>query len=568
MTLNSSYRKIINIIGIICAIALIAYIYFIIKDYHIQQLERSTKERIKIYHNEVSDRLARFDFLPLIISRDKELISLASTQPNKANQILTSIKEIADIDEVYILDNTGTAIASSNWQDALSFVGKNYSFRSYFQKALLGQTARFYGIGATTKKPGFFIAHGIKKDNEVIAVLVVKVAFNDLEQKWRTLNENIFITNEDDVTILSNHSEWKYRILTPLTQKQLDLIQEQKQFDNEPLSLLIENLTQSSLTIDNVKYLYYTMPFSEHNWHMYYLVPESVLNTTITNTWLAIALIILMISLVFLLIKIIKARTALNVSKAESKQLKHLNTLLRDEVAHRKKIEKKLEYTNKIAAMGELSTAIVHELSQPLSAAKNYIATALNSTNQEIHNRSLSKIEILINKATTITKQLKFFSMSNKKKIEVFDIYAAINSALIVVSPAIEEHNINLVIRKPGKPYMINASQICIEQVFTNIIHNACYAMSHSTIRNLVIEFEENYPYICTTITDTGVGLSSEDISQIFEPFYTNLNNGVGLGLAISKNIIVDFNGTLTAHNNTDMGAHFIIKLPIHNESK
>ncbi len=298
-----------------------------------------------------------------------------------------------------------------------------------------------------------------------------------------------------------------------------------------------------------------------------------------------------------LLLRLMQSRWRLKISRQESEDLRKLNEQLTIEIAQRHETEKKLlvaqkdiKRTSKLAAMGQLSASIVHELGQPLSAMKNYIASAQlppkeDETSAGNEKSILPKLDALVIRMSQISKQLKFFVRSNEKELQVFDIRESLDRALELLSSDLKIDGIRLIIDCEEKPLFIRAGKVRMEQVFINLINNARFALQESKNKQINISIDtsdNNSPefnlltnnleleepikqVLIAKIEDTGKGMSEDTLEALFDPFYTTKPSGVslGLGLTISSNIIHEFNGALTAKNNTDQGACFAITLPL-----
>ena len=300
---------------------------------------------------------------------------------------------------------------------------------------------------------------------------------------------------------------------------------------------------------------------------------------------------------VLLLLRLTQSRWRLKISQQESLDLRKLNDQLTIEIAQRHETEKELliaqqdiKRTSRLAAMGQLSASIIHELGQPLSAMKNYIASAQlppkkGETSANNEKSILPKLDALVVRMTKISKQLKFFVRSNERELQIFDIKDSLHNALELLSSDLKKDGIKLTTNYEDKSFMVRAGKLRMEQVFINLINNARFALQESKNKQLSISIDtsdNNSPelnlltnnleleepikqVLIVKIEDTGKGMSEDTLEALFDPFYTTKPSGVslGLGLAISSNIIHEFNGTLKAKNNTDQGACFVITLPL-----
>ena len=547
---------------------------------HTKDLQAKASERVGLYQGSLNNELKRFGFLPHIVARNLELIDSAFSNPDQANISLEGIKNASGADVIYVMSKFGETLASSNWRSPTSFVGNNFAFRPYFKEAVSAGKGHFFGIGTTSKKPGYYISSGVSEGDEITAVTVAKVDLSIIENTWVEAGENIFVTNRDGVIILSSKEEWKYSALFPLNTKQLLSISEQRQFADEQLNLLTDayQANDSEIMIDGIPYLENVTDVGEQ-WKMHFLTPESSVAQLAVVTWAKIGSIILGAVAVFLLIWLSQFHDKLQVSRKESFDLKKLNSLLKKEIENRQKIEgelivaqKDIKRTSKLAAMGQLSASIIHELGQPLSAMKTYIASSQlpNKQNQiDIdHVQSiLPKLEGLVDRMAEISQQLKFFTRSGENELSLIDIRHALNQALTITQFDLEEENVEIEVLCEDVTYLVMAGQIRMEQVFINLINNARVAMTHCKTKKITfrIDTKEEEGQIIIKVKDAGEGMSKDTLHALFDPFYTTKPTGVslGLGLTISTNIIHEFHGSLTAMNNTGKGACFIITLPM-----
>ena len=261
----------------------------------------------------------------------------------------------------------------------------------------------------------------------------------------------------------------------------------------------------------------------------------------------------------------------------ESVDLRQLNIRLQREISERKKVEKNLEVaeqtlaqSSKLAALGEMSAAVSHELNQPLAAMKTYLAGAkllLQRKRLEEALSSFQRIDDLIGRMSAITRQLKSYARKGGEELVPVDVRMAVNGALEIMEPQLKSRQISLSKTMPSAPVMILGDQLRLEQVVVNLLRNALDAISAvptPEIELLLLGGET----ASLTVRDNGEGIS--DLDDLFEPFFTTKKpgDGVGLGLAISSGIITDLGGRLVARNSETTGAVFEVTLPILNTDK
>ena len=262
----------------------------------------------------------------------------------------------------------------------------------------------------------------------------------------------------------------------------------------------------------------------------------------------------------------------LALSTRESAELRHLNIQLQREVAERKRVqedlavaEQTLEQSSKLAALGEMSAAVSHELNQPLAAMKTYLAGArllLRRNRPDEAVVSFGRIDDLIERMGAITRQLKSYARKGQDALSPVNMGDALASSLSMMEPQLRQRRVQINRVLPSGPVEVMGDRLRIEQVMVNLLRNAIDATK--TVRAPQIDIMLSAGETATlTVRDNGPGI--EDLDALFEPFYTTKQpgDGVGLGLAISSGIVNDLGGRLTARNSTSEGAVFEMQLPI-----
>ena len=267
-----------------------------------------------------------------------------------------------------------------------------------------------------------------------------------------------------------------------------------------------------------------------------------------------------------------RARNETAVFRRESAELRQLNARLQREIAEREKVQKDLAVaeqtlaqSSKLAALGEMSAAVSHELNQPLAAMKTYLAGArllLQRRRAEEALSSFQRIDDLIERMGAITRQLKSYARKGGEAFEPIDVRNCVSSALSMMEPTLRSGKIRITHTLPRTPVMVMADRIRLEQVLINLLRNAVDATRDIAAPQVEILLSAGET-ATLTVRDNGHGIANLD--ELFEPFYTTKQpgDGVGLGLAISSGIVNDLGGRLTARNAPGGGAVFEVQLPI-----
>jgi two-component system C4-dicarboxylate transport sensor histidine kinase DctB len=254
-----------------------------------------------------------------------------------------------------------------------------------------------------------------------------------------------------------------------------------------------------------------------------------------------------------------------------------LNSRLQRAIAEREKVKKDLEeaeltllQSSKLAALGEMSAAVSHELNQPLAAMKTYLAGARLLLQRRRPDEALSsfqRIDDLIERMGAITRQLKSYARKGGEAFEEVDLRACVSSALAMMEPQLRARVVKISRGMPRQPVLVMADRLRLEQVIINLLRNALDATKDSKDPQIDILLAAG-DTATLTVRDNGHGI--ENLETLFEPFYTTKKpgEGIGLGLAISSGIVTDLGGRLTAHNADGGGAVFEMELPLHGKQQ
>ncbi|MFQ3185290.1 MAG: two-component system C4-dicarboxylate transport sensor histidine kinase DctB [Marinomonas primoryensis] len=253
--------------------------------------------------------------------------------------------------------------------------------------------------------------------------------------------------------------------------------------------------------------------------------------------------------------------TLLDISKRKKAELSLLeaNSRLEERVLERTKAleeaQKELLRTEKLAAIGQMSTAIAHELNQPLTGIRTLAYTAellLKRQDSEQALKILIDLESLVVRMQKLTSELKVLAYRRPEQLAPTSIKNSVKRAIESLGDdvhgiywEIELNDLDMVIAEPTR----------LERIFSNLISNSVQACSElKIIPNIKISLQNHDNQITISYQDNGPGIEKSKTTHIFEPFFTTkpIGKGLGLGLAISANLAKDMNGTLTASHNDD----------------
>ena len=238
----------------------------------------------------------------------------------------------------------------------------------------------------------------------------------------------------------------------------------------------------------------------------------------------------------------------------------HGNIRLIQDVTEMKKMEEQIINSEKLASIGRLAAGIAHEIGNPLTSVFSFIQILREMEDDKFKKESLDTIYFHINRISEILKQLSGFSRMPAGEASECRINDIIETSLNLIQYDKKAKNVSIVKElSPSLPEVV-CSGNQLSQVFVNLILNAIDAMPDGG--SLTIKSMTRGSDIVIRFEDTGVGIPKEDLTRIFDPFYTTKEKGTGLGLAVSYDIIKKMNGALSIESELGKGSVFTITMP------
>jgi len=535
----------------------------------------------------LGSEIERFRNLPRVLRHDERLRALVDDPgaPGRAglvNTFLATIRDQTNADELFLLDDSGLTIAASNYDTPLTFVGQNYRFRPYFRDAMETGSGQFYAVGATTGRPGYFLSSRIDGESET-GVIVVKVDMATFATAWRDNAPGTALMDRDGVVFLSGDPDWQYRPFVALTDEARGRIEASRKYTGidlqaaEPLytpELEREALDKGrAIAGDTMLSL---LPVGENSWTLIgraQLAP--VTRSALTGAVLAGAAALLLAGILVIMRQrqsILRMKLDRN-AELEAKVAERTAELAQ-EIEERKRTEEELRdaqeslvQSAKLAALGRMSAAIVHEVSQPLAAMDMTLATAGVHTKSGDTTRTAAALDHAretVRRMQRMVKHLKTFARRDAGKLSDVDIQSCIEGAIALAEPRRKAVDAEIEIGARAEDVCVRAGPVRLEQVFLNVLINAFDAVDGRTERRVTVDTLTGDDAVTVRIADTGVGIASDDLARIAEPFFSTkeTGEGLGLGLSISTSIIEDFGGTLRIESEPGSGTAVLIRLP------
>ena len=533
--------------------------------------------QLQLYAQSIQTLVDRFRSVPQLLAMDSDIQSLlqAPDDPqlrNKLNRRFELLNAAAGASVLYLIDRQGLTLAASNWNDWSSFVGNNYSFRPYFQDALRRTSGRYFAVGVTTGVPGYFLSHAVYDDDgAVIGVLVVKLELEELQREWVGQPGVLLVADSYGVVILSNRPAWRFRALEELDELDHAELVEVRKYAERALQPLPKEHSRSLgdnadwMTIDGPdgrrNYLWQRSRLPSEAWTLHLLVDEGSLGDTARSYRLAAAGVWL--TLVFLVLFLLQRRKNRRLQASIRENLEREVTL---RTAELREAQEGLVHAAKMAALGQMSAAMAHEINQPLTAIQMHLSSLgllLDNGREQDVRTGLTRIDGLLQRMASLTGHLKTFARKSPAGLsERLLLSDVLEQALLLLAPRLRSEQVEL-LQEIRSEAWVCGDAIRLEQVILNLLNNALDAMLDSPVRRLGVLIEVQGAQCVMRISDSGDGIAEANLGHVFEPFFTTkpVGEGLGLGLAISYGIVRDLGGNLEAAN-AATGAVFTLRLP------
>ncbi|PQO24403.1 two-component system sensor histidine kinase [Rhodobacteraceae bacterium WD3A24] len=521
--------------------------------------------RLVLYSGNIQSELQRNSVVPLLLARDPALMgALADGSYAHTSRRLISAQEEIGAASILLLDADGRTVGATD----RNMIGSAHRSAPYFVEAQRASETVFTVSERESGGYEFSFSRAVRQGGRFLGVVVVEVDLMKFERSWAGFSDAVAVTDSEGRIILATEPRWRGRTMTEALEVQdapsavRRALQATADWAQDPPDAYLsgEGVLRSEARI----------PF--RGWNLVSFTTYDSVRERVNGV---LALVIMGFAILLAVAFYLLSRRAWSQSllfQRESAELRQLNARLQREIAAREKVQKDLAVaeqtlaqSSKLAALGEMSAAVSHELNQPLAAMKTYLAGArllLQRRRPEEALVSFQRIDDLIGRMGTITRQLKSYARKEGTDFEPVDMRDCVASALEMMEPQLKSRRLRLTRTLPRGPVMVMADRVRLEQVIVNLVRNAIDATEGADDPriDLILSAGET---ATLTVRDNGHGIDTPE--NLFEPFYTTKQpgEGVGLGLAISSGIVSELGGRLTAQNAPEGGAVFEVRLPI-----
>jgi signal transduction histidine kinase/DNA-binding response OmpR family regulator len=457
-----------------------------------------------------------------------------------------------DVDIVWVMDSNGDCIASSNFDQPESFVGVNYSDRSYFKSAMSGLRGRQYAVGRQTNIPGLFFSAPIRFKDSIIGAVAIKIDISKLSQWFNRFN--CFVTDSAGVIILSSEKSLEHHALVDAKVFLMSPDARDKQYKRKDFP----KLKIGTIGARSSSYPAITLPGSDipnmlarseqgkdgYTIYTFEKIPEiSQLRTS--NAQLTILVFISGAALILLGTGIRRYLTDMRKSIAVAIAASRAKSMFLANMSHEIRTP-----MNGIIGMTELC------LTTPITTEQHSYLNAVKSSADNL---------------LSIINDILDFSKIEAGKIDLdsvpFLLRTTIGQTLQSIAVRAAEKGLEVLFNpSPDTPDALIGDPGRLRQILINLVGNAIKFTDHGQVLVSIgiAEENENGCLLSFSIKDNGIGIPPDKLRLIFDPFEqadlstTKSFGGTGLGLAISKNLVELFGGTIRVDSEVGKGSTFI----------
>lgn len=464
-----------------------------------------------------------------------------------------------------------------------------------------GRLGRYYALGVTSGIRGYFFAAPVRHGSVVLGAVVVKVPMEHHENVWQSREEEVIVVDPDGVLFLSSQPDWRFKTLAPLTDVEAARVRDSRRYGKLSLSALsisspdarVQNGVQVSIEIENSprgrvqgKFLVLEETMVDTNWRVILLARTGRIDA-VANIAMAVVTVIL-ISVLLALTAIYQRRRRLaeriilqeesNIQLEQRVQertnaLTKMNVDMQCEITERKRAEEEVRKTQatlvqaaKLAALGQMSAGMSHELNQPLAAIRSYADNAqayIKRDQSDTAQENLKGISELTDRMARIIRNLRTYARDETIDLRPTSLCVVLDESLLLMGQRIALEEVRVLKTLPDREVIVMAGDVRLQQVFVNLISNAIDAMSETSEKIIQIDVSFENDDVLVTLCDTGPGIEDSKINDVFDPFFSTkeVGQGMGLGLSITFGLVNQFGGTISVRNAPNGGALFALKL-------
>lgn len=512
-----------------------------------------------------ASELQKFRLLPVALSEYPDVGDLLASGAARAtvNDRLDRLAQKTNAAAIYVLRPDGLTVAASNYRLPTSFVGQNYAFRPYFRDALRLGDAELFALGTVSGRPGLYLARRVGDAQRPLGVIVVKIEFDALQLEWAKQAGVTMIADARDIVVISGRPQWRFRALRPLAAEERARIATDRLFEGARLDPLPFDIRNREISVDGIPFAHVSLPAALAGSRLIALLPtdRAVASTRAQARTVVVSVVFALIALMaWIFRQAERAANQLHVRRElerkvaeRTEALESANRQLVIESAERANSEElyrrsreELAQANRLGTLGQVTAGVAHEINQPVAAIRTFAENAtkfLTRGKADKANENLAHIVGLTERIAAITSELRGFARRKTPAIAATRLVDAIDASLLLVRHRLTGSKTVVRWDRKAAAVAVRADRVRLEQVFVNLIQNSLDAFEGTGTGEIAIALAQEEDLVVVLFADNGPGFPEALRPKVFTPFSTGKENGLGLGLAIVRDIVREFGG-------------------------
>ena len=538
----------------------------------------------------LESELQKFRLLPLVLIEYPDVAAALSGDRAARGRLDRTLELLAartDAADLYVIRPDGETVAASNWRKPTSFVGQNYGFRPYFRDAMRGGAAELFALGTVSRRPGLYLARRVDRGGQPLGVVVVKVEFDAVEDAWARTAGTSFVTDANGVILVTSLPDWRFQTIGAVRPAAIAAARRALQFGEDalrpaPVTLSSDGDAVVATGIAEARYRVTSSRAPLAGGKLYHIAPlEGPLAAARAQA------LLLGLGMLFVL----AAGAMILLRAAETRRLEHRARLaLEEEVARRttelseantqlivesnQRVEadrryraarEELAQASRLGTLGQVTAGVAHEINQPVAAIRTFAenaATFLDRAAPDKASANLKHIVSLTERIGTITSELRAFARRKTPGEGRAELGSVLDGALLLLGER-ARGVVTLKVPKGLRQVAVRGDRIRLEQILINLLQNALDAVQGAKEGRIVVEGVREGDTVRLSVIDNGPGVPAEIADTLFTPFTSAKEGGLGLGLAIARDIAREFGGDIAHAPAPGGGAAFRLSLRV-----
>jgi two-component system, NtrC family, C4-dicarboxylate transport sensor histidine kinase DctB len=542
----------------------------------------------------LASELQKFRLLPLVLAERPDMAramapdgrTAADEARTRLNRALELLAVRTDAAVIYAIDRRGRTVAASNWRLPTSFVGQDYGFRPYFVEAMRRGAAELFALGTVSGRPGLYLARRVDTNTGPMGVIVVKVEFDALEASWRRAPAITAAVDAHGVVLVTSRSAWRFAATEPIDATTLADARRTLQFGSGPPARAPYHSSDRDALVEeggNMRpYRIASEPVPLAGGRVLVFMPNGPARAAARTEALlwAAGLMLVLGAAGAVVLRFAESRRLQHQARSEleaevvrrTAELRHANERLIIESEERAEAERRfraareeLAQANRLGSLGQIVAGVAHEINQPVAAIRTYAengAVLLDRSATDRARDNLLRIVGLADRVGAITAEMRAFARRRTPAVGAVRLGDVLDGVRLLMG---ERRGARVGYDVPAdlRSCRIVGDRTRLEQVLVNLVQNAFDAVDGGEDGVITVEAAlADAEHLALRVVDNGPGVPSSLRDTLYTPFTSGKPEGLGLGLAIARDIARAFGGDLVLED-SPAGASFVFTVRV-----